>query len=296
MIEDKAWDSRLVSWFAYGCLTIFAVLCLIPVWIMIVASFTHNATLQMDGYLPWARRWSLEAYRYVFAGGEIRIAYQVTVLITVVGTLGSLVIMSCLAYVMSVRRFKGRNALAFYIYFTMIFSGGIIPWYVTMRMLGLIDTIWALIIPMLVNPWWVFILRNFFKEIPEEIVESARIDGASDARILFNIVLPLSLPALATVGLFIAVAYWNDWWHGMMLLNFVRYRPLAVILLRMVRSIQAIEQAMRISGSAMVDVSSLPTLSIRMAVTVLTIGPIVLVYPFVQRYFIKGLVLGGIKG
>ena len=126
-------------------------------------------------------------------------------------------------------------------------------------------------------------------------LESARLDGASDATILFRIVLPLSLPALATVGLFIAVIYWNDWWHGMMLLNFAKFRPLAVILLRMVQSIRAIEQAMR-TGSAMVDVSALPSLSIRMATTVLTIGPIILVYPFVQRYFIKGLMLGGIKG
>lgn len=295
MIQDNSWGSRLMSWFAHSFLVLFTIACLIPVWIMIVASFTHNAALQVDGYLPWARHWSLEAYRFVFAGSEMRTAYQVTVFVTIIGTTGSLIIMSCLAYVMSVRRFKGRHALAFYLYFTMIFSGGIIPWYVTMRMLGLLDTIWALIIPLLINPWWVFILRNFFKELPEEIIESARIDGASDATILFRIVLPLSLPALATVGLFIAVIYWNDWWHGMMLLNFAKFRPLAVILLRMVRSIQAIEQAMR-TGSAMVDVSSLPTLSIRMATTVLSIGPIILVYPFVQRYFIKGLVLGGIKG
>jgi putative aldouronate transport system permease protein len=295
MIQENSASSRLLVWFSYGFLALFTVACLIPVWIMVVASFTHNATLQVDGYLPWARRWSLEAYRFVFAGSELRTAYQVTVFVTVVGTFCSLIIMSCLAYVMSVRRFKGRNALAFYIYFTMIFTGGIIPWFVTMRMLGLIDTIWALIVPLLVNPWWVFILRNFFKELPEEIIESARIDGASDATVLFRIVIPLSLPALATVGLFIAVIYWNDWWHGMMLLNFAKFRPLAVILLRMVQSIRAIEQAIR-TGSAMVDVSALPTLSIRMATTVLTIGPIILIYPFVQRYFIKGLVLGGIKG
>jgi ABC-type glycerol-3-phosphate transport system permease component len=295
MVQDTSWGSRLVSWFSHVLLLLFTVACLIPVWIMVVASFTHNATLQVDGYLPWARRWSLEAYRFVFAGSEIRTAYQVTVFVTVVGTVCSLVIMSGLAYVMSVRRFRGRHALAFYVYFTMIFTGGIIPWFVTMRMLGLMDTIWALIIPLLVNPWWVFILRNFFKELPEEIIESARLDGASDATILFRIVLPLSLPALATVGLFMAVIYWNDWWHGMMLLNFAKFRPLAVILLRMVQSIRAIEQAIR-TGSAMVDVSALPTLSIRMATTVLTIGPIILVYPFVQRYFIRGLMLGGIKG
>jgi multiple sugar transport system permease protein/putative aldouronate transport system permease protein len=262
---------------------------------MVVASFTDDVVLRMDGYLPWARKWSLDAYRWVLAGREIQVGYQVTTFVTVVGTLGSLFIMSCLAYVMSVKRFKGRAKLAFYVYFTMIFSGGVIPWYLTCRALGLHDNLAALIVPSLVNPWWVFVLRNFFSSLPTEILESARIDGASDARILYNIVLPLSFPAMATVGLFTAVAYWNDWWLGVILLSFAKFRPLSVLILRMINNLEAIRRAMEQPG-ATVSMAEMPSLAIRMATTVITIGPIILVYPFVQRYFIKGLTVGAVKG
>jgi putative aldouronate transport system permease protein len=198
---------------------------------------------------------------------------------------------------MSNKKFKPRNQIAFYIYFTMIFGGGIIPWFITMRSLGLYDNIWALIVPMLMNPWWIFILRNFFNSLPAEVMESARIDGASDLQVLISIVLPLSTPVLATAGLFVSVAYWNDWWHGVMLLDFADFRPLQVIILRIINNIRAIREAMSVPGATMsIDMSQIPALSIRMAIVVITIGPIILVYPFVQRYFIQGLTLGAIKG
>jgi putative aldouronate transport system permease protein len=157
------------------------------------------------------------------------------------------------------------------------------------------DNIWALIFPMMVQPFWVFVLRNFFSSLPAEIMESAYIDGATDAMILFRIVLPLSMPVLATVGLFMAVAYWNDWWLGVMLLDFAPFRPLSIIILRMINNAQAIQEAMKQPGVSM-NIASLPTLSIRMATAAITIGPIILVYPFVQNYFVKGLTLGAIKG
>ena len=291
----EGFASRAFDAVNYTFLSVFALFCLFPFWILVVASFTDDIVLRMDGYLPWARKWSLDAYRWVFAGTEIQVGYRVTAFVTIVGTFLSLMIMSCLAYVMSVKRFKGRSKLAFYVYFTMIFSGGVIPWFITCRMLGLYDNIWALIVPSLVNPWWVFVLRNFFSSLPAEIMESARIDGASEARILYSIVLPLSLPAMATVGLFTAVAYWNDWWLGVILLDFAKFRPLAVIILRMLNSVQALQKAMEQPG-AVVHLENLPTYAIRMATTVVTIGPIILVYPFVQRYFIKGLTIGAIKG
>jgi putative aldouronate transport system permease protein len=179
----------------------------------------------------------------------------------------------------------------------MVFSGGLIPWFITCRSLGLYDNIWALIVPMLMNPWWVFILRNYFNSLPSEILESARIDGASDWTILARVVLPLSMPVLATTALFVAVAYWNDWWHGVILLDFADFRPLQVIILRIINSIRAIRQAMQYEGTTMaIDTSQIPAKSIRMATVVVTIGPIVLVYPFVQRYFIRGLTVGSIKG
>lgn len=295
MVEKQHWVERIFNLCSYCFLLVFTLFCLAPFWIMIVASFTDEVVLRIDGYLPWARKWSLEAYRWVLRGPEIQSAYRVTTFVTLTGTFLSVIIMSGLAYVLSIRRLKGRLKLAFYIYFTMIFSGGVIPWFITCRMLGLYDNIWALIVPMLVNPWWVFVLRNFFSSLPVEIIESARIDGASDAKILYSIVLPLSLPAVVTAALFTGVAYWNDWWHGVILMSFSKIRPLAVIILRMLNSFRALLKAMEQPGTT-VDVENLPHLSVRMATTVITIGPIILLYPFVQRYFIKGLTIGAIKG
>lgn len=291
------WRDRVFEFFNYLFLTIFALFCLFPIWLMIVSSFTAEPALRRNGYMPWTTEWSLDAYRWVLTGEQIQVAYQVTVFVTVVGTILSLAVMSMLAYaMMAVRRPKARDRLSFFVYFTMLFSGGIIPWFITCRMLGLYDNIWALIVPMLVNPWWVFILRNFFKSLPGEILESARMDGASDASILYRIVLPLSKPALATVALFTAVAYWNDWWHGVMLLTFAPFRPLAVIIMSMLTNIRAVMQAVQAPGAAIHFIDTVPALSIQMATAVITVGPIILVYPFVQRYFIRGLVVGALKG
>ena len=297
MIEQKGWRDRLFAVTNYIILALFALFCLFPFWLLIVASFTDNAALRTDGYQPWPRQWSLEAYRWVLSGTQIQVAYQITTFVTVLGTFLSLVIQSTLAYVMiALRRPVGRNRLAFYVYFTMIFAGGIIPWFITCRMLGLYDNIWALIVPMLINPWWIFVLRNFFKSLPIEILESARMDGASDALIFYRIVLPLSKPALATVSLFTAVAYWNDWWHGVMLLTFAPFRPLAVVILAMMNNIRALTTAVQGAGAPVQFLDTVPALSIQMATAAITIGPIILVYPFVQRYFIQGLMVGAIKG
>jgi len=296
MRESKSLGDRVFSLSAYFYLILFILFCLLPFWIMIIASFTDDIVLRQDGYLPWARVWSLEAYRWVFKGSEIRTGYMVTVFITVVGTLGSLLVMSGLAYVMSLKRLKWRNWIALYVFLPMVFAPGLIPWFITTRnLLGLHDNIWALILPMMVQPFWLFVLRNFFAALPSEIMESAHIDGASDATILFRIVLPLSKPALATVGLFIAVAYWNDWFLSLMLLDFAEFAPLSLIILKMVNNLQSIQDAMKYPGVS-INLGDIPTLGVRMATACITIGPIILVYPFVQRYFVTGLTMGSIKG
>ena len=296
-MTNRTISDRVFSMAMYVIATLFTVACFIPFWGMLIASVTEKRTLIREGYRLWPSVFSLEAFQWVLRGQQVINGYMVTVFVTVVGTLLSLILMSCLAYTMSVKKFKLRNALAFYVYFTMIFSGGIIPWYITMRGFGLYDNVWALIVPMVMSPWWVFVLRNYFNGLPSEVMESARIDGASDVQILTRIVLPLSTPVLATVSLFVAVAYWNDWWHGVMLLDFADFRPLQVIILRIINNIRAIREAMAVPGSTItIDMSQVPALSIRMAIVVVTIGPIILVYPFVQRYFIRGLTLGAIKG
>ena len=296
MIEKRTATDRVFDFLIYAFLALFALFCLFPFWIMIVSSLTDDLVLRQDGYLPWARKWSLEAFRWVISGNDMRTGYAVTIFVTVVGTICSLFVMSGLAYVLSLKRLKGRNKLAFYVFFTMVFVPGLIPWFITSRnLLHMHDNIWALILPMMVQPFWVFVLRNFFASLPSELIESAYIDGASDSTILLRIVLPLSTPALATVGLFMAVAYWNDWFLGVMLLDFANFRPLSVIILKMVNNVQAIQAAMKQPGVS-INLAGLPTLSIRMATAVITIGPIILAYPFVQRYFVRGLTLGSVKG
>ncbi len=296
MIEKKSVFDRVADIGIYGLLGLFALFCLMPFWIMIVASFTDDLVLRQDGYLPWARAWSLEGYRWVIKGGDVRTGYMVSILVTVVGTFSSLFVMSGLGYVMALKRLKGRNKIAFYVFFTMIFTPSLIPWFITVRnLLGMHDNIWALILPMMVQPFWVFVLRNFFAALPNELLESAYMDGANDATILLKIVLPLSTPALATVGLFMAVAYWNDWFLGVMLLDFANFKPLSVIILKMINNIQAIQAAMKQPGVS-INLAGMPSMSIRMATACITIGPIILAYPFVQRYFVRGLTMGAVKG
>lgn len=296
MIEHKSLRDRVADAGIYTALGLFALFCLMPFWIMVVASFTDDLVLRQDGYLPWARAWSLEGYRWVIKGGDIRTGYMVSVFVTLVGTASSLFVMSGLGYVMALKRLKGRNKIAFYVFFTMIFTPSLIPWFITVRnLLSLHDNIWALILPMMVQPFWVFVLRNFFAALPTELLESAYMDGANDATILLKIVLPLSTPALATVGLFMAVAYWNDWFLGVMLIDFANIKPLSVIILKMISNIQAIQAAMKQPGVS-INLAGLPSMSIRMATACITIGPIILAYPFVQRYFVRGLTLGAVKG
>lgn len=296
MVERYGFVGRLFNVVNYIGLSILALLCILPFWIMIVASFTEDLVLRRDGYMPWTNAWSLDAYQWVLAGSNVQIGYMVTVFITVVGTLGAVLVMAGLAYVMSIKRLKSRNRIGFFVFFTMVFIPGIVPWFVTTRnVLHLNDSLLALILPQMVHPFWIFVLRNFFASIPQEIMESAHIDGASDLTIFFKIVLPLSKPVLATVGLFMAVAYWNDWFNAVMLLDFAEFRPLSVIILKMVNNVQAINEAMQQPGVNIMP-NTLPTLSIRMATAVITIGPIILVYPFVQRFFVRGLTLGSVKG
>ncbi len=289
---------KLFAGFNYTVVALFTLFCFLPFYLLVISSFTDQQVLQLDGYSLWPRKLSIEAYKWVLGGKQVLVGYQVSTFVTVVGTFLSVTLMCGVAYALSVKKFKLRNPLSFYVYFTMIFSGGLIPWFITCRMVGLYDNIWALIVPMLINPWWIFILRNYFNSLPGEIMESAIIDGASDWTILARIVLPLSLPVLATTALFVAVAYWNDWWHGVILLDFANFRPLQVIILRIINSIRAIRQAMAMEGGNALALSSaqIPAKSIRMAIVVVTIGPVILFYPFVQRYFIKGLTVGSIKG
>ncbi len=275
---------------------LFALVCLLPFLLLLIGSFTDNNLLILEGYSFFPKKWSLDGYRFIFQYPESLLnAYKVTIFTTLVTTFGSLFLTSMTGYALSRQDFRTRNAFAFFFYFTQLFSGGLIPWYMLItQFLHLRDSIWALIIPGLMGSYNLLLMRNFIKQcVPNELVESARIDGAGDMRIFLQIVIRLSTPALATIGLFIALGKWNDWYSSMMFIKTESKHTLQYYLYRMVNMANALRNMERAGVTANV---SLPSETVKMAMAMVATGPVVLVYPFVQRYFVKGLTVGAIKG
>lgn len=292
-IKQPAGD-RAVSIVFYIVGILFALCCLVPFIIALSASFTDELALAREGYGFFPGEFSTSAYRMLFQTKQIFQSYGVSIFVTVVGTALSLLATVLLAYPLSTGKLKYAGKLNFFVYFTMLFSGGLIPSYMLIsRYLGMKDSIWVLIIPVLINPWNMFLLRNFFSSIPDSLAESARIDGANDARILFQIILPCAVPALATVGLFYALAYWNNWFQAMLYIDRNHLQPLQMMIMKMLRNIDFMTQ---MAGQMGVNSVDLPSTTMKMATAMVTIGPIVLVYPFVQRYFTSGIMVGSVKG
>jgi putative aldouronate transport system permease protein len=279
----------------YAIVTLFSIACIIPFLIIISASFTEEQSIVTYGYRLWPRVFSTFAYNVIFTGSvSIFKSYLVTIAVTAAGTLASIILTLLLAYPLSRKRYRYRNAVNFYIFFTMLFNGGIVSWYILCtRYLGLRNSYAALIVPYLLNAWYVFLLRNFLATIPDSIEESATIDGAGNFRILFQIFVPLSLPGIATVGLFSTLMYWNDWWLALMLCDGNELVPLQLYLMRIIQSVEFLKNNINVTQ---IKFSTIPSESVRMAICVLATGPIIFAYPFFQRYFIKGLVIGSIKG
>ncbi|WP_020619696.1 carbohydrate ABC transporter permease [Paenibacillus daejeonensis] len=277
---------------------LFAFLCVFPFLFVVIISLTDEMTLSRNGYRIWPEQWSLEAYKYVFrSGDQLLQSYGVTILVTLIGTVLSLVLIALFSYAISRRSFKYRNFFAFFAFFTMLFNGGLVPTYIVVtQLLGLKDSIWALILPLTVNAFYIMIMRTFFSiSVPESIIEAGKIDGASELGIFTRLVLPLSLPGLATIGLFSTLGYWNDWFNALLYIDSANLVPLQAMLMRIENSMQFILQN---SNNPSVNVgllSSLPQDTSRMAMVVLATGPIVLAYPFFQRYFVQGLTIGAVK-
>ncbi len=216
--------------------------------------------------------------------------------VTVVGTALSVAVITLAAYPISQDRVRYRRILNFFVLFTMLFNGGMVPWFIVCRnMLHLKDSIWALILPYLANAWYIFLTRNYYRTIPAELVESAKIDGASEYRIFFRIILPLAKPVIATISLFISLNYWNDWWLGIMLIDNTDLQPLQLLLRTITSNIQFLSSSSNVNAIAQAA-GSIPSEGIKMATCIATIGPIILVYPFVQKYFVKGIMVGAVKG
>lgn len=279
-------------------LTLFSLSCLIPFWLVFMVSVTSENDLTKHGYSFWPKHFDWEAYRYLLHdSANIARAYGVTITVTFIGVVVSLLITSAMAYSLSRTEFPYRNALGFYVFFTMLFSGGLLPWYlVYTRFLQVQDTLLALIIPGLISGFNVFIIRTFFtNSIPPSLVESAKMDGASEYRTYFSIILPLSLPVMATIGLFTIVSYWNDWFTSLVFINNEKLYSLQYLLNKTLMNASFLQSIANKAYSNTANVTQ-PLESIRMAMAMVAIGPLVFVFPFLQKYFIKGLTVGAVKG
>lgn len=248
-----------------------------------------------EGYKLFPKTTTTSAYKFLLGNPDKIIdAYKVTIFITIVGTSMGLFFMSMAGYVLNRKDFKYRNFFAFFLYFTTLFSGGLIPSYILMvRYLQLKNNVLAMILPGVMSAWSIFLMRNFMKSIPDSLYESGTIDGAGAFRIYWQIYIPLSVPSLATIGLFQALGYWNEWYNAMLYIESANKFPLQYFLQKMINKANVQEL---IKQGIIIDPSQLPTQSIKMATAVVATGPIILLYPFIQRYFIAGLTLGAVKG
>lgn len=280
-------------------LVIFALLTVFPVLLVISISFSSAESIANNGYNLFPEQYSFQAYNALFnMGTQIMDSYIVTIAHTVIGTVLSLLVMSMFAFALSQKKFRARRALTFLTFFTMLFSGGLVPTYIiTVKYLHLYDSFWVLVLPGLVSAFNVIILRTFIATtIPDSMLEAARIDGANDFRVFWQIVLPLFKAGLATIGLFNVVSRWNDWFTGMLYIQNPKLVPLQTLLTKIQANVDYLNQNIGKMGGMSEAVKYLPTESARMAITIVSVLPIMLIYPFFQKYFIKGLTIGSVKG
>ncbi|GBF77551.1 sugar ABC transporter permease [Paenibacillus sp. 598K] len=278
---------------------LFAFSCVFPFLFVIMNSLADEQTLVREGYRIIPSQFSFEAYSYIFTSTtQLVESFGLTLLVTVVGTLISLFLVSTYAYAISRRSFEFRTGFTFLAFFTMLFSGGLVPGYIVVtQLLHLQNTIWALILPLSMNAFFIIVMRTFFQTtIPDAIIESAKIDGAGEMRTFATIVLPISLPGIATIGLFSSLGYWNDWFNALLYYNKNGLvPPLQYLLMKIERSMEFLVQNSQYMGS-FDGAATLPTETVRMAMVVLATLPIALAYPFFQRYFVQGLTVGSVKG
>lgn len=290
-------DRVVFNIIAYIVLGILSVCCLLPFLLVLSGSFSDQTSILTHGYQLIPETFSLDAYTTLFKiPGELIRAYAVTIFVTFTGTFLGLFLTSMAAYVLSSKSFRYRNQVSFFFYFTSIFGGGLVPWYIfNTKYLHFHNNIISLILPILVNVTYLLILKSYMSSIPDALYESAKLDGANDFTIYLHIALPLCKAGLATVGLFIALNYWNDWYNAMLFLDEGRsdLYPLQYFLNNILTKAQAISAAAARSGLPMSEVPSEP---MKLAMTVVATGPIILLYPFLQKYFVKGVTIGAVKG
>lgn len=283
----------LINLILVVCSTFF----IIPLLYIVSISFSRELDLTEFGYRLLPMHPNTLAYNYIFSNPKQLInSYMVSIIVTIAGTVLSLLVTAMLAYPMSRKDYRYKNATSFFIFFTMLFSGGLIPWYILItNYLHLKNTLLALILPYCVLPWFVLLMKGFLSALPMEIFESAKIDGSSEMRIFFLIVLPLSKPALATLGLFNLLMFWNDWWLSLLFIDVDKLLPLQYLLYRIMSNLEFLATQAASSGLNF-NLKDFPNESARMAICVLAAGPMLFVFPFFQKYFVKGLTVGSLKG
>lgn len=282
---------------SYIFLGVLAAVCLLPFLLVISGSFTEQYAIQLHGYQLIPETFSLDAYKMLFRIPEdILRAYGVTIFVTFTGTVTGLLFTSMAAYVLASPDFKYRYQVSFFFYFTSIFGGGLVPWYIfCTKYLHFHNSVISMILPIMINVTYLLILKSYMMGIPPSLYESARLDGANDFTIYFKIAIPLSKAGLATVGLFLALNYWNDWYNAMLFLDegSKNLYPLQYYLNNILTKAQAVNAAAARSG---IPASEVPSEPLKLAMTVVATGPIILLYPFLQKYFVKGVTIGAVKG
>ena len=277
---------------------IFALLCILPVILVVIISFSSQQSIYNVGFSFFPEEWSTEAYEFFGKlGDQIYRSYGVTLFMAIAGTLISLTITATFAYVISRPEYPYKNFFTILLVFTMIFNGGTVPTYmVNTQLLHLNNSVWALVLPMCFNSFYVIILRTFYRSIPNELLEAARIDGASQIRTFWSIMLPLSKPGLATIGMFTLINYWNDWFLGLLYIVDRKKYPIQTLLQSMQNSMTALTEASMNALEYQELAKNPPTDNGQMALTVIVMVPILCAYPFFQKYYVKGLTVGGVKG
>nr|WP_042222057.1 carbohydrate ABC transporter permease [Oceanobacillus manasiensis] len=275
-----------------------AFLCIFPFLYVIIISVSSEESLIRYGYKLIPEEWSLDAYSYLWnMRGQLFQSFGISLLVTILGTVISVLMITMYAYAISRPQFRYRGFFTFFAFFTMLFNAGLVPLYIVMnQFLDLRNTIWALILPLAMNAFYIIIMRTFFvRSIPEAILESARIDGASEWRIFFKISVPLAVPGIATIALFSTLGYWNDWFHALLFIDDPNLVPLQALLMRIENNLEFIRQNTELGGAVQEIYATVPQDAAKMAMVVIATLPIALTYPFFQKYFISGLTIGGVK-
>ncbi|WP_113672022.1 carbohydrate ABC transporter permease [Vallitalea guaymasensis] len=283
------------NWIVHLFLANLAILCVLPLLLIISISLSSMDSIFNEGYKFLPRGLNFDAYKFILRDSkQIFDSYWVSIKLTFIGTLVSLILTAAIAYPLSRNDFKYQKLFMFFVFFTMLFNGGLVPWYMLITNgLHLKDTLSVLILPYLLNAWYVILMRTYFKSIPYSLIEAAKIDGSSEIYTFIKIILPMSKPALATVGLLTMLRYWNDWWLGMLFVESDNLVPLQYLMHRIMSNLEELQKEVSLYASSMENFPSEPA---RMAMAIIAAGPMLFIFPFFQKYLVKGMTVGSVKG